>query len=281
MATSELWSTLETRLNPLFAQYRSRIADLPVAVKSDRTLLTEADIAVEALIVRAIREIDPEAVIIAEEDNQAGVRADVLGADGRIWVIDPIDGTAEFVRADRNQFCSVVCLLEEWRPVSAFVLAPELGAGAAPVIITVNSDTKSILVNGRAAKINDSACSRLSVTRSGGLGEDFDGQLVERGYELKTKTSSQTLDMVRTAISLSDLTSPELSSFDLFWRRKQKVWDGLAGMCLGQAAGLRVAGVDGKGPDLSSGMLGMPTPTFDSTIMGKPEVVSWFLDTVR
>lgn len=125
----QLWAHLNAELVPTFSRYREWIADLPVEVKADKTLLTEADIAVQNSIIEAIRAMEPSAVVIAEEDERADVRTEVLQASGRVWVIDPIDGTAEFVRGDRIEFCSVVCLLEDWQPSAAFVLAPELGPG--------------------------------------------------------------------------------------------------------------------------------------------------------
>jgi 3'(2'), 5'-bisphosphate nucleotidase len=128
-SVTTLWAELEQRLLPTFADYRSRLAELPIEVKADRTLLTEADIAVQALIIDAVRTLEPDAVVIAEEDDRTDLREDVLTSRGHIWVVDPIDGTAEFVQPGQVEFCSVVCLLEEWQPAAAFVLAPELGRG--------------------------------------------------------------------------------------------------------------------------------------------------------
>jgi 3'(2'), 5'-bisphosphate nucleotidase len=282
MTASELWSTLENKLIPLFAEYRDGIAELPIEVKADRTLLTEADVAIQALIVAAIREIEQDAVIIAEEDERTGVREDVLRADGRVWVIDPIDGTAQFVRADKNEFCSVVCLLQDWQPKAAFVLAPELGADGGPVVVTGDSAKQEIIVNGRPAEKNlPSSSPWLSVTRSGGVGMNFDKVLVSEGYRLKTKTSSQSLDMVRTAIDLTGVAGSELPGFELFWRRRQKVWDGLAGMCLGKAAGLEVVDMDNEQLRCGPGLLSEPAPVFESTVMGDAEVVAWFTEIAR
>lgn len=120
----ELWTYLNAQLVPAFSRYRERINELPVEVKADKTLLTEADIAVQKSIIEAIRAMEPSAVVIAEEDERTHIRTEVLEASGRVWVVDPIDGTAEFVRGDRVEFCSVVCLLEDWQPSAAFILGP-------------------------------------------------------------------------------------------------------------------------------------------------------------
>ena len=52
--------------------------------------------------------------------------------------------------------------------------------------------------------------------------------LAKIGYQLKTRTTSQTLDMVRTALDIAEFTDPPLPQFRLFVRTNQKVWDGLA-----------------------------------------------------
>jgi 3'(2'), 5'-bisphosphate nucleotidase len=282
---SSLWSTLEDQLLPVFADYRSRLADLPVEVKADRTLLTEADIAVQDLIVASIRDFDgSDAVVIAEEDERTEPRAEVADSGGRLWVVDPIDGTAEFVRGESVEFCSVVCLLEDWQPSAAFVLAPELGSGRAPVAVCADARTHHLRVNGRTvASSSQAEVSRhLSATRS--RGEDrpgFDAAAKRAGYTLKTRTTSQTLDMLRTALDVSNLTAPALPPFDLFWRREQKLWDGAAGLCLAAAAGLRSCGESGEALALGPDFLSAPTPTFAANVTGRPETVAWFLQVAR
>ncbi|MEE4541385.1 inositol monophosphatase family protein [Streptomyces sp. V4-01] len=280
---SSLWSTLEEQLLPVFADYRSRLADLPVEVKADRTLLTEADVAVQELVLAAIREFDgPDAVVIAEEDERAETREEVVASGGRLWVVDPIDGTAEFVRGESVEFCSVVCLLEDWKPSAAFVLAPELGSGRAPMTVSADARTHQLRLDGRAVSptSQDEISRHLSATRS--RGEDrpaFDAAAVEAGFTVKTRTTSQSLDMLRTALDVSNLTAPALPPFDLFWRRGQKLWDGAAGLCLAAAAGLRSCGEDGEPLTLKPDFLSAPTPTFAANVTGRPETVAWFLET--
>ncbi|HEX3788310.1 MAG TPA: inositol monophosphatase family protein [Pseudonocardiaceae bacterium] len=284
MQVASLWKTLEEQLLPVFAGYRSRLSELPIEIKADRTLLTEADVAVQNLIVREIHRVEPDAVIIAEEDGRTDQRKDVITASGRVWVIDPIDGTAEFVRPERIEFCSVVCLLEDWQPVAAFVLGPELGVGRSPLVIRTDAAAEVLLLNEEPApkRTSRNGPAWISATRSS---DDpvraFDDVAKQAGYQLKKRTSSQTLDMVRTAVDLTGHTEPALPAFDLFWRRQQKVWDGLAGLCLGANVGLRSVDERGEVLPLGPQLLSQAEPTFDSTVMGRPETVSWFLDATR
>jgi hypothetical protein len=95
--------------------------------------------------------------------------------------------------------------------------------------------------------------------------------MLTAGYQLKVRTTSQTLDMVRTALDMSELVGPEFRSFDLFYRRKQKIWDGLAGMCLGETLSLPITNREGTAVlPLATATLTQSEPTFDSTIMGIP-----------
>lgn len=132
MDLGKFWDDLASDLEREFRHYRARLRQLQISVKADSTLLTEADLAVEKMIIDRIRAIDPDPVIVAEEDERQERRAEVLEKPHWIWVVDPIDGTAEFVNPDSREFCSVVCLLENLMPVAAFVLAPELGPTARP-----------------------------------------------------------------------------------------------------------------------------------------------------
>ncbi|MFD1085824.1 inositol monophosphatase family protein [Micromonospora andamanensis] len=92
-----LWADLTTELVRGLASYRSRVADLDVREKADRTLLTEADLAIEDMVISRIRAVDPEARVLAEESGSGAWRPAHDEEPERIWVIDPIDGTAEFV----------------------------------------------------------------------------------------------------------------------------------------------------------------------------------------
>ncbi|MEU4107777.1 inositol monophosphatase family protein [Streptomyces sp. NPDC027717] len=281
-SVTSLWATLEDQLLPVFSDYRARLADLPVEVKADRTLLTEADVVVQDLIVGAIRELEPGAVVIAEEDERTEPRADVQGSDGRVWVVDPIDGTAEFVRADRVEFCSVVCLLEDWQPAAAFILAPELAAGRRPIVITADAPGREVRVAGKQPEPVREPSGHVSATRS--AGEDrtnFDAAARRAGLAVKSRTTSQTIDMVRTALDLSSLTAPALPRFDLFWRRSQKLWDGAAGLCLAKATGLRSCTEEGEELSLNPSFLSAATPVFPSEITGRSEAVDWFLEAMR
>ncbi|MGZ4795194.1 MAG: inositol monophosphatase family protein [Acidimicrobiia bacterium] len=72
---------------------RFRANDLHVSTKPDTTHVTEADHATERLIVDGLRAARPEDAILGEEFGDSGV-----AGSARRWIVDPIDGTANYVR---------------------------------------------------------------------------------------------------------------------------------------------------------------------------------------
>jgi 3'(2'), 5'-bisphosphate nucleotidase len=273
---SSLWQELEVVLPPLVAGYRSK-RNLHVEQKLDSTLLSEADIAVQGKIIECVRAFDPDALIVAEEDSHLQVPSRRANSDGRVWIIDPIDGTAQFVVGEGREFCSVVCLVEDGKPVAAFVLAPELGPDRSPVCVRLSGPDELVEINGQRVPgqpMSDRPQS-VSVTRSPGTqARAYEAGLSARGYQLKTRTTSQTLDMVRTCVDLAPFTDPPLESFGLFYRERQKVWDGAAGMCFAYAAGLYVG--DGAGRERTSIEIALDVadPQFDSTLIASDLVAA-------
>jgi 3'(2'), 5'-bisphosphate nucleotidase len=275
MGITALWQELEATLTPLLVDFRRRLDRLDISEKPDHTLLTEADLAVQDRIVAAVHAYDSGATIVAEE---AGVQNGEMASTQRIWVVDPIDGTAEFVRPDRAEFCSVVCLLEDRRPTAALIIAPEIGAGRTAVTIRVDGAGSPIVVNGKPRAPITAAAPQASVTRSAGTGaRPWERHMTAAGITLKTRTTSQTLDMVRTCVDLTDDSGGDLTPFALFYRENQKVWDGAAGRCLAYAAGLQVCDGQGRSKPTVDLDLTSAEPTFASTLVAGPELVRQFL----
>ena len=109
---------------------RIRRAGIVARDKADASPVTEADEAAERLLTVAIAAADPHALIVGEEACAAGVKPDPCA---RFWLIDPLDGTRDFI-AGYPDYSVNVALIEAGEPVLGLVLAPRDGtlwAGAA------------------------------------------------------------------------------------------------------------------------------------------------------
>ncbi|MFZ4213541.1 inositol monophosphatase family protein [Pantoea endophytica] len=98
------------------AQFRS-LATLPVEQKGNLDLVTEADRQVEQFLTASLLKAFPGDGVYGEEGG------DIAGSSGRVWVIDPIDGTFNFVRGGQNWAVSIG-LYENRRPVFGVIYAP-------------------------------------------------------------------------------------------------------------------------------------------------------------
>lgn len=96
--------------------------DFDVALKGDRSPVTQADVAAEAIILAGLRQAYPDLPVIAEEEVAAGRVPDI----GRLFVlVDPLDGTREFTSRN-GAFTVNIALIEDGRPVAGIVHAPAL-----------------------------------------------------------------------------------------------------------------------------------------------------------
>lgn len=91
--------------------------------KADRSPVTEADRAAEALIVAGLRRAAPDIPVVAEEEVAAGhqpARADCF------WLVDPLDGTREFA-AGREEFAVCIGLVRDGHAALGVVGVPAYG----------------------------------------------------------------------------------------------------------------------------------------------------------
>ncbi|MGY3234960.1 MULTISPECIES: inositol monophosphatase family protein [unclassified Bradyrhizobium] len=97
--------------------YFSRKESLGVTMKGAQDWLTVADGAVEEFLRARLAALFPDDTVIGEEGGG--------DASDAVWIIDPIDGTANFARGDRN-WCISVGFLLDYKPTIGIVAAPAL-----------------------------------------------------------------------------------------------------------------------------------------------------------
>jgi histidinol-phosphatase len=159
--------------------------DLVVESKPDLTPVSDADRSVEEMIRAALSDARPGDAISGEEFGSAGSGA-------RRWVIDPIDGTKNFVRGV-PVWATLIALLDGDVPVVGVVSAPALGRrwwasqGDGAYATTLAAPPRPLAVS-RVAQLADASLSYASLGAWAGLGrreamiELMDSVWRTRGY---------------------------------------------------------------------------------------------------
>ena len=96
--------------------------DFTVEEKDDKSPLTEADKAAHHIIAGGLTALPHGIPVLSEEDADNFSGPD---ANGRYWLVDPLDGTKEFIKRN-DEFTVNIALIENGRPVLGVVVAPAL-----------------------------------------------------------------------------------------------------------------------------------------------------------
>jgi 3'(2'), 5'-bisphosphate nucleotidase len=91
--------------------------------KADRSVVTEADHAAEAIILAGLRHALPGCSVVAEEETAGGK---IIAPTPEFWLIDPLDGTREFTNGG-DDFAVNIGLVRNGNPVLGVVGVPAAG----------------------------------------------------------------------------------------------------------------------------------------------------------
>ena len=217
-------------------------------LKCDRTPVTDADEAAEAIILPALAALLPGVVCVAEEACARGVLPNIARAD-RFLLIDPLDGTREFL-AGNGEFTVNIALIEGGRPTHGVVHLPALGTTYAG-----GPSGASLAIAGEAhqpirARTKPADGVIVLASRSHNEGDALDRYLEEVRVAERIAAGSS-LKFCRIAEGLADL-------YPRFGRTME--WDTAAGHAVLVAAGGTVVTIDGK--PLLYGKPGFENPDF-------------------
>jgi myo-inositol-1(or 4)-monophosphatase len=213
--------------------------------KAGRELVSRVDRASEALLIEEIRDRHPSHAILAEE---GGPSENGGGAPYR-WIIDPLDGTTNFLHGP---------------PMFSVSLAVEkrgTDAGIAVAVVHLPYvDETYFAVRGAGAFLNTPRV-RLSVS----LTERLDEALVASGfaydrerwpnYDNFVRLARHSLGIRRSGSAAIDLAFVAAGRYDAYWELGLKPWDVAAGALLVQEAGGRVGDFSGGDGWLEGGQL--------------------------
>jgi len=207
--------------------------DFAVRGKADASPVTQADEDAERVILAGLAQLDPGAPVVAEESVAAG-RVPQVGQ--RFWLVDPLDGTREFVNRN-GEFTVNIALIEHGQPVLGVVFVPVTGrlfAGARGLgAFEVDAAGQRRAIRCRAVPVEG-----LTVLASRSHGDTT---------ALNRWLATQPVAQVKTAgssLKLCLLAAGEADAYPRFGRTME--WDIAAGHAVLAAAGGSVRALDAQ-----------------------------------
>jgi 3'(2'), 5'-bisphosphate nucleotidase len=220
--------------------------DFQVEIKDDESPVTVADQCAEKVIVAGLKRLTPEIPVVGEEAASAG---DIPDVSNHFWLVDPIDGTKEFITRN-GEFTVNIALVDHGVPVLGLVLAPALdtlyaGAVGLGAWVEVGGVRRDIAVRAEPAD-------GLTVVGSRHHGNDAAVDAFLTGRRVAANR------MVGSSLKLCILAEGLADVYPRFGRTME--WDTAAGDAILRAAGGAVRTVDGA--LLRYGKPGFENPDF-------------------
>jgi 3'(2'), 5'-bisphosphate nucleotidase len=206
-----------------------------VTVKGDGSPLTAADRAAHDLIVTRLAALTPAMPVLSEESTD--LPSSVRSAWTRFWLVDPLDGTKEFIKRN-GEFTVNIALIDSGRPVLGVVYVPVTrvaylalrGHGA-----WKQQDGRRQPIRARAYS-GGKATVVASRSHSGPEVDRFLARLRSSEGDYETTSMGSSLKLCLVAEGAADIY-PRLGP--------TSEWDTAAAHCIVDAAGGSVTGVDG------------------------------------
>jgi myo-inositol-1(or 4)-monophosphatase len=213
---------------------------LTVTAKGPKDFVSEIDRAAEAAIVQTLHAAYPDHAILAEEGTAKGANA----AAEHVWIIDPLDGTTNFLHGF-PQYCVSIALQHRQHIVQAVIYDP------------VRNDLFTA-TRGRGAFLNDH---RMRVSRRQhlkecliGTGFPFrDGADLDTYVKMMRAMMAETAGLRRPGAAALDLAYVAAGYYDGFWEVGLNPWDVAAGSLLIIEAGGLVGDLGGESGYLYGG----------------------------
>ncbi len=208
-------------------------ADFAITHKSDASPVTLADGTAEAIILDHLAKATPDIPIIAEE------QAELLGLPDRIpprfWLVDPLDGTKEFIRRN-GEFTVNIALVEHDRPVLGVIGIPVKGvvygaAGPGSARVTEGGGR----IRRIQARARPDAGATVAYSRSHADTPRLEAWLADHAIAARIVAGS--------ALKFALIAEGSADLYPRFGPTME--WDTAAGQALVEAAGGSVATLDG------------------------------------
>lgn len=207
-----------------------------ITQKGRADFVTSVDVKVQRYLQEHLASLYPGVILLAEEQERIAIED-----ANSYWILDPIDGTQNFIR---HMHCSAVSL--------AYYAEGSLQFG---VIYNPFTDEIFHATKGEGAFLGNTA---LQVTRNKTLAEalvaigtsPYDRQYTEKNWPLFQEIFSRVLDVRRSGSAALDLANVAAGRLDAYVERNLKPWDMAAGILLISEAGGQVTNYRAELPDM-------------------------------
>jgi myo-inositol-1(or 4)-monophosphatase len=213
-------------------------AKFSVKEKSRADLVTDADHASQKVVMDTLLAAFPDHHFLGEEDSVGKSLEETRPpADAPpVWVVDPLDGTANYVH-DVPAYCVSIGLWAAGKPVVGVIHDPRLNE-----VFTAALGLGAFL-NGKPIRVSPVASLRDGMI-STGFPADHGKAL--RNYESWGKVMAHAQALRRTGSTALNLAYVAAGRFDGYWAHDNYAWDVLAGAVLVTEAGGAITTADGK-----------------------------------
>lgn len=242
----DLAARLAKEAGQLIIEGRST-AEVAATKSSHIDIVTQMDIAAERLLRQRIAELRPDDAILGEE----GV--DTPGTSGVTWVLDPIDGTVNYLYGIPHFAVSVAA-------VTGDVRAGDWTRLAGAVYDGEGHEWKAALGHGafrNGQRLQRTGGAALSSTL---LATGFQYVASRRTAQgnIVAQMLGQVRDIRRLGAASVDLCLVAAGTIDAYYEHGLHPWDFAAGALIATEAGVKVAGIDGGEPDSHLTIAAMP-----------------------
>lgn len=237
MTTTELLEIarqVATTAGELAARCRVAGVEIAASKSSPEDIVTLADRETEALIRSMLADARPNDGFLGEETGSS------VGSSGLTWVVDPIDGTVNYLYNAPHWAVSIAVVEGEPEPTTWSALA---GVVVNPVIGEIFTATLGggAFLGSRRLQVAEAELALALVA----TGFSYQSEVRVKQAALLARLIGQVRDVRRTGTASLDLCAVACGRLNAFYEQGLKPWDHAAGALIAREAGARVSGLGG------------------------------------
>ncbi|MER3390798.1 MAG: inositol monophosphatase family protein [Microcella sp.] len=234
------------------AEARRGIVEVADVKSSSVDVVTQVDRDTESFIRGRLLEVRPDDAFLGEESGGGG------GTSGLTWVVDPIDGTVNFLYGIPHYAVSIAVVEGEpdpqsWTALSGAVINPATGE-----LFTAAAGEGAYLGEQRLRVAQPDSLERTLLA----TGFSYDAGIRAEQGAVVARLLSRVRDIRRMGTASLDLCAVAAGRVDAYFERTLNPWDHAAGALIAEEAGARVSG------------LGVPRPSTAFLLAAHPELAA-------